>query len=348
MSRSLRQAQLGLAPQAIDWRVRANPGEETIDEGSFQGAGAARLLSLPVLSKIEIKLGSGQADTNFTVQVPLGIPQFNGVRATTTVLSDNAAGARFDGLDAEIKLFNVPGASDKLQAPFTSLKGRLQFRLSTKTWNVSLSFSIPGVGAIAGTTQIDDGKVSEIAVSGTYDNPGIALGDSGAFLQSVSARFAHYPHYSRPKIGVIKSVPLPLSCAASSAAPECNVARAQALVRDAICKDINDYYDQWIALNKAFPDYCGKVGEISFDPPIEVDGSVGIAAGPVLGGTAALIATGTLRYVDSYFDGTNKVPWAFDVEGRSSSATCRSTRRRSTHRRPSRSSQSSIQSTTRD
>ncbi len=83
----------------------------------------------------------------------------------------------------------------------------------------------------------------------------------------------------------------------------------------AVCKDINDYYDQWIALNKAFPGYCGKVGEISFDPPVEVDGSVGIAAGPVLAGTAALIATGTLRYVDSYFDGTNKVPWAFDVEG---------------------------------
>ena len=313
---SLHQTQLGLQPHAIDWRVRANPGEQTIDEGSFQGAGAARLLSLPVLSGIEIKLASGTSDTNFTVQVPLGIPQFNGVRATTTVTSDNAAGAQFNGLDAQIKLFNVPGAGDKLQAPFTSLNGHLRFTLSTKTWDVSLSFSVPGVGSIAGSTKIDDGKLSELAVSGTYDNPGIALGDSGAFLQSVSARFAHYPHYSQPKIGVIETVPVPAVCATASAPTGlCDSVRAQAAARVAVCKDINDYYDQWIALKKAFPGYCGKVGEISFDPPVEVDGSVGIAAGPVLAGTAALIATGTLRYVDSYFDGTNTVPWAFDVEG---------------------------------
>ena len=313
---SLHQTQLSLQPHAINWRVQANPGEATIGEGSFQGAGAAHLLSLPVLSGIEIKLANGKSDTNFTVQVPLGIPQFNGVRATTTVISDNAAGALFDGLDASIKLFNVPGAGDKLQAPFTSLNGHLTFRLSTKTWNVSLSFSVPGVGSVAGKTQIDDGKVSEIAVSGTYDNPGIALGDSGAFLQSISARFAHYPHYSRPKIGVTQAAPIPASCAGGGAGRiECDLARAEAVGRDTQCKNYNDYYDQWIALNKPFPDYCGKVGEISFDPPVEVDGSVGIAAGPVLAGTAALIATGTLRYVDSYFDGSNKVPWAFDVEG---------------------------------
>ena len=269
-----------------------------------------------MLSGIEIKLASGTSDTNFTVQVPLGIPQFNGVRATTTVTSDNAAGAQFNGLDAQIKLFNVPGAGDKLQAPFTSLNGHLRFTLSTKTWDVSLSFSVPGVGSIAESTKIDDGKLSELAVSGTYDNPGIALGDSGAFLQSVSARFAHNPHYSQPKIGVIETVPVPAVCAQASAPKGlCDSVRAQAAARVAVCKDINDYYDQWIALKKAFPGYCGKVGEISFDPPVEVDGSVGIAAGPVLAGTAALIATGTLRYVDSYFDGTNKVPWAFDVEG---------------------------------
>ena len=71
--------QLGLQPEAISWRVRANPGEATIDEGSFQGAGAANLLSLPVLSGIEITLASGQSDTNFKVEIPLVIPKVNGV-----------------------------------------------------------------------------------------------------------------------------------------------------------------------------------------------------------------------------------------------------------------------------
>ncbi len=300
---ALGQKQVTFKAQPISWRVVANPGEKSIDEGSFSGAGAAVLLSLPVLSNIGIRLETGQSDTNFTVGVPLppGVAAFFGVlKATATVLSNNTAGARFDGLDATIGLTTKPEISKtKVVAPLVALYGHLQFRVSTNTWNVALIFTVPGAGGISAETQVVNGKPTKIEFTASYTAPGLALGNTGAFLQEISGSFVHYPRYTRPKIGLIDT---------KGTAPEL-------AARAAECKDIDTYYDQYIARNQAFPKYCGKVGEISFDPPLEVNGGVGVTAGPAFGKGSVLRVDGSFRYVDSYFDGFNKVPWAFNVTG---------------------------------
>ena len=40
-----------------------------------------------------------------------------------------------------------------------------------------------------------------------------------------------------------------------------------------------------------------------------------VSAGPVIASKSALIISGGFRYVDSYFDGSNNVPWVFNVQG---------------------------------
>jgi hypothetical protein len=310
---SMGQTQVELVARPIDWRVLANPGEKLIPLGDFKGAGAAKLLSLPLLSGIKLGLrADGKSDADFTVEVPLLIPKVNGIRATTTVESDNTEGAHFKGLDAEIKLFHIPGVGEEnlLAAPFTNLTGHLKFRLPDE-WAVDLAFTVPGVGAIDGKFSMTDGKPTEIAITGTYNNPGIALGNSGAFLQTIGARFAHYPTYTRPLIGFF---PTGLACGFSGL-PKCQDVHAINAARAAECMSINDQYEVWLARHVALPSYCHQNGAVTVNPPLEVDGHVKIAAGPVLNRTSMLAATGTLRYVDSYFIGTRKVPWAFDVEG---------------------------------
>ncbi len=303
---ALGQKQTAFQPQPINWRINPNPGETAINEGSagrFQVSIGGQLLNLPPLSINGITLTNGQSDANFTVGVPLppGVTSFFGtVKATATVLSDNPTGAHFDGLDATIALTQKPELSGvKVAAPFAALYGHLQFRLSTNTWNVSLIFTVPGAGGISGETQIVNGKPTKISFAANYNTPGLALGNTGAFLQQVNGSFTHYPHYSRPRIGLTQRT----GVAATDAS------------RAAECADINTHYDQYIALNKAFPSYCGTVGTISFDPPLEVGGGVRISAGPVIGKNSALLVNGGFRYVDSYFDGSNNVPWAFNVQG---------------------------------
>ncbi len=158
---------------------------------------------------------------------------------------------------------------------------------------------MPGAGGIAASTTITNGAPAEISFDASYKTPGLAIGDTGAFLQDVHGRFVHYPHVSHPKIGLTQSS----GNAATDAA------------RQSECATINQYYAQYIALNTAFPSYCGTVGQVSFDPPLEVDGGVQVSAGPVIGTKSALVVTGDFRYVDTYNDGTNTVPWLFNVQG---------------------------------
>jgi hypothetical protein len=187
----------------------------------------------------------------------------------------------------------------KISAPFFAFFGHLDFKLSTDTWNVSLTFSSPGAGGISASTQIVHGTPTAIAFSASYQTPGLAIGDTGAFLQTISGGFTNYPTYSRPRIGVTQKTGDSTTDAA----------------RAAQCTDIDENYEQYIALNQAFPSYCGQVGTISFDPPLEIDGSVTGSLGPVLGKKSALLVTGGFRYVDGYFDGNETVPWTFDIQG---------------------------------
>jgi hypothetical protein len=187
----------------------------------------------------------------------------------------------------------------KISAPFFAFFGHLDFKLSTDTWNVSLTFSSPGAGGISASTQIVHGTPTAIAFSASYQTPGLAIGDTGAFLQTISGGFTNYLTYSRPRIGVTQKT----GDATTDAA------------RAAQCTDIDQNYEQDIALNQAFPSYCGQVGTISFDPPLEIDGSVTGSLGPVLGKKSALLVTGGFRYVDGYFDGNETVPWTFDIQG---------------------------------
>ena len=259
-------------------------------------------MNLPALSLDSIHLIQNQSNVGFTVGLPIPtLASFFGtIKATATMLSDNATGAHFDGLDAEIGASQKPEISGvTVTAPFKAFFGHLQFQLSTNTWNVSLTFDVPGAGGISASTQIVQGAPTAVHFSASYLTPGLAIGDTGAFLQGIDGGFTNYPHYSRPKIGLTRSS----GNGATDAA------------RSSECANINQYYDQYIALNQAFPSYCGQVGLISFDPPLEVDGNVRISAGPVIASKSALIISGGFRYVDSYFDGSNSVPWAFNVQG---------------------------------
>lgn len=299
------QHQTQFKPQPISWRVVPNPGEASIDEGStgrFAVPIGGLLLNLPLLSLNTIKLTQDQSNVSFTVGVPIpSIAKFFGtIKATATMLSDNVTGARFDGLDAEIGASQKPELSGvTVTAPFKAFFGHLQFQLSSDTWNVSLTFDVPGAGGISASTQIIQGTPTAVHFAASYLTPGLAIGDTGAFLQGIDGGFTNYPTYSRPKIGRTQS----------SGNANTDAARTSE------CANINQYYDQYIALNQAFPSYCGQVGVISFDPPLEVDGSVRVSAGPVIASKSALIISGGFRYVDSYFDGSNNVPWAFNVQG---------------------------------
>jgi hypothetical protein len=300
------QSQTSFAPQAINWRVVPNPGEQQIDVGStgrFQVSIGGLTLSLPVLSLNSIDLLPNQSsNTNFTVALPLpSIAKFFGtIKATATMLSDNATGAHFDGLDAEIAASQKPEIKGTtVAAPFKAFSGHLKFTLSTDTWLVSLTFDVPGAGGVSAAVQIDHGTPSEVAFSASYTTPGLAIGDTGAFLQGINGKFVDYPEVKHPEIGVTQHSSDPATESA----------------RQSTCANYNTYYDQYIALGQAFPSYCGQVGMVDFDPPMEIDGGVTVSAGPVIGKASAMVITGSFRYVDSYNDGTNNVPWAFDVQG---------------------------------
>jgi hypothetical protein len=187
----------------------------------------------------------------------------------------------------------------KVAEPFKAFFGHLKFTLSTNTWLVSLMFEVPGAGGIAASTTITNGEPTAISFDASYNTPGFAIGDTGAFLQNIHASFIHYPHVSHPKIGLVKN----------SGNQATDIARASE------CATINTYYAQYIALNTAFPSYCGQVGSVDFNPPLEVSGGVRISAGPVVGTKSALVFSGDFRYVDTYNDGTNTVPWLFNVQG---------------------------------
>ena len=300
------QHQTSFVAHPISWRVAPNPGETSIDEGSpghFQVSIGGELLGLPALSLDSVVLLANQtSDTSFTVGLPLPtLTSFFGtIKATATILSDNVSGAHFDGLDAEIAAAQKPVIKNfSVAEPFKAFSGHLKFTLSTNTWYVSLLFSVPGAGGISASTQITNGQPTEISFDASYKTPGLAIGDTGAFLQDVHGAFTHYPHVSHPKIGLVRSS----GDAATDAA------------RASECATINTYYAQYIALNTAFPSYCGQVGSVDFDPPLEIDGGVQVSAGPVIGTKSALVVSGAFRYVDSYNDGTNTVPWLFNVQG---------------------------------
>jgi len=205
---ALAQKQVTFKPQPISWRIAPNPGEASIDEGSFQATAGGVLLSLPLLSTQDITLLNGQSDVNFTVGVPLapGVASFFGlIKATATVLSSNSTGAHFDGLDATIALTQKPELSGvAVAAPFGAFYGHLQFSLSRNTWDVSLIFTVPGAGGISASTQIVNGTPTAISFSSSYNTPGLAIGDTGAFLQQITGGFTNYPRYSRPEIGLVQ------------------------------------------------------------------------------------------------------------------------------------------------
>jgi hypothetical protein len=300
------QHQTTFVAKPVDWRVVPNPGETSIDEGSpghFQVSIGGQLLGLPALSLDSIVLLQNQtSDTNFTVGLPFPTLAtfFGTIKATATILSDNVSGAHFDGLDALIGATQKPVIKNfKVAEPFKAFSGHLKFTLSTNTWYVSLTFDVPGAGGISASTTITNGEPTDIRFDASYKTPGLAIGDTGAFLQDVNGAFIHYPHVHHPKIGLTKS----------SGDATTDAARAQE------CATINTYYDQYIALNTAFPPYCGQVGTVDFDPPMEIDGGVQVSAGPVIGTKSAMVVSGNFRYVDSYFDGTNTVPWLFNVQG---------------------------------
>jgi hypothetical protein len=302
---SLGQHQTTFVAAPVKWRIAPNPGETSINEGApgdFDVSPNQTLNDLATLSENGITLMQGSSDMNFTVAVPIpGIARYFGlIYASTTILSTNSGGARFDGLDAIISLTQKPELSGlKIAAPFYAFYGHLDFRLSTDTWNVSLTFSSPGAGGISASTQIVHGTPTAVAFSASYQTPGLAIGDTGAFLQTISGGFTNYPTYSRPRIGVTQKTGDPTTDAA----------------RAAQCSDIDQNYDQYIALGQAFPSYCGQVGTITFDPPLEIDGSVTGSLGPVLAKKSALLVNGSFRYVDGYFDGNENVPWTFDIQG---------------------------------
>ena len=302
---SLGQHQTTFVAAPIKWRIAPNPGETSIDEGSpgdFDVSPSQTLDDLVTLSENGVTLMQGSSDMRFTVAVPIPAiaKYFGAIDASTTILSTNPGGARFDGLDATIALTQKPELSGlKISAPFYAFFGHLDFTLSTDTWNVSLTFSSPGAGGISASTQVVRGTPTAIAFSASYQTPGLAIGDTGAFLQTISGGFTNYPTYSRPRIGLTQAT----GNATTDAA------------RAAQCSDINNNYAQYIALNQAFPSYCGQVGTITFDPPLEIDGSATGSLGPVLGRKSALLVNGSFRYVDSYFDGNANVPWTFDIQG---------------------------------
>lgn len=299
------QHQTTFEAHPIDWRVVPNPGETSIDVGStghFTVDAGGTILDLPALSLNEIELIQDKSNLSFTAGVPIpSLASFFGtIKATATMLSDNASGAHFDGLDAEIGATQKPEIENfKVAAPFKAFYGHLKFTLSTRTWYVSMIFSVPGAGGISASTTITNGAPTAINFDASYKTPGLAIGDTGAFLQDIHGSFIHYPHVSHPKIGLTHSS----GNAATDAA------------RQSECATIDQYYAQYIALNTAFPSYCGAVGQVSFDPPLEVDGGVQVSAGPVIGTKSALVISGDFRYVDSYNDGTNTVPWLFNVQG---------------------------------
>ena len=299
------QHQTTFEAHPISWRVVPNPGESSIDAGStghFAVNAGGTVLDLPALSLNDIQLIQDKSNVSFTAGVPIpSLASFFGtIKATATMLSDNQTGAHFDGLDGEIGASQKPVIKDfKVAEPFKAFSGHLKFTLSTNTWYVSLLFTVPGAGGISASTTITNGAPTEITFDASYKTPGLAIGDTGAFLQDVHGRFVHYPHVSHPKIGLTQSS----GNAATDAA------------RAGECATINQYYAQYIALNTAFPSYCGAVGQVSFDPPLEVDGGVQVSAGPVIGTKSALVITGDFRYVDTYNDGTNTVPWLFNVQG---------------------------------
>ncbi len=302
---SLGQHQTTFVAAPIRWRIAPNPGETSIDEGApgkFDVSPNQTLNDLATLSENGITLMQGSSDMSFTVAVPIpGIAKYFGViGASTTIRSTNSGGAHFDGLDAIISLTQKPELSGvKISAPFYAFYGHLDFTLSTDTWNVALTFSSPGVGGISASTQIIHGTPTAVTFSASYQTPGLAIGDTGAFLQSISGGFTNYPTYSRPRIGLTQKT----GDATTDAA------------RAAQCSDIDKNYDQYIALNQAFPSYCGQVGTITFDPPLEIDGSATGSLGPVLGRKSALLVNGSFRYVDGYFDGNENVPWTFNIQG---------------------------------
>ena len=302
------QPQVAFEPQAIEWRVVPNPGETQIavgGPGTFQLPTGSTLLQLPALSENSIYLMSGgQSTMSFEVDVPLvGLRSLGGVAASTQVLSSNAGGAQFNGLSATIAVTTVPSATKlkgtTLTAPFFAFDGSLSFTLSTDTWAVSLNFEMPPVGSIHGSAQVIDGTPTAISLGGSYTNPGLAIGDTGVFLQSLSGGFKDYPTVEEPEIGLT-------STTGNNATDTANANT---------CAGINGNYANWLASNQALPSFCGQTGTITFAPPLEIDGSMGLSVGPVIDSRSALTVNGQFRFDNDYFNGFQNVPWELDAQG---------------------------------
>ena len=302
------QPQVAFQPRAIEWRVVPNPGETQIPvagPSTFQLPSGSTLLQLPALSENSIDLmNGGQSTMSFKVSVPLiGLRSLGGVTASTQVLSSNAGGAQFNGLSATIALTTVPSGTTvkgtTLTAPFFAIYGSLSFTLSTNTWAVSLSFAMPPVGSVQGRAKVINGTPTAISLGGSYTDPGLAIGDTGVFLQSLSGGFKDYPTVQEPEIG--------LTSTTHNAATDAANANT--------CASINNNYANFLASNQALPSYCGQTGTITFAPPLEIDGAMGLSVGPVINSRSALTVNGQFRFDNSYFNGFQNVPWELDAQG---------------------------------
>jgi hypothetical protein len=299
------QPQVAFSPQAIEWRVVPNPGETQIGvggPGTFQLPSGSTLLQLPALSENSIDLMSGgQSTMSFEVGVPLpSLGSLGVVTASTQVLSSNTGGAQFNGLSAMIAVTNLFKVGKGTQAaPLFAFYGALSFTLSTDTWAVSLDFLMPPVGSVQGSAKVIDGVPTAISLGGSYTDPGLAIGDTGVFLQSLSGGFEDYPMVQEPEIGLTSST----GNAATDAA------------NTSTCASINSNYANFLASNQALPSYCGQTGTITFAPPLEVDGAMTLSVGPVIDTRSALTVNGQFRLDNSYFNGFQNVPWEVDVQG---------------------------------
>ena len=214
------------------------------------------------------------------------------------MLSSNAGGAQFNGLSATIALTSIPGPGRETPL-FFAFYGSLSFTLSTDTWAVSLVFLMPPVGSVQGSAQVIDGTPTAISLGGSYTTPGLALGDTGVFLQSLSGGFKDYPTVQEPEIGLTSTTGNKATDAANTST----------------CSSINNNYANWLASNQALPSFCGQTGTITFAPPLEVDGSIGLSLGPVINSRSAVTVNGRFRFDNSYFNGFQAVPWELDAQG---------------------------------
>lgn len=100
------------------------------------------------------------------------------------------------------------------------------------------------IGSVQGSARVIDGHVSAISLGGSYTDPGLAIGDTGVFLQSLSGGFKDYPSVQRPVIN--------LTTITGNQATDTANANT--------CASISNNYANWLASNQALPSYCGQVG----------------------------------------------------------------------------------------